>query len=145
LIGGLDKDGRGGVEVAAFHEWGGNNPDGSYGFNTYRPGWGLPIHQLLLANHVTAVFHGHDHLFVRQELDGIIYQECPQPGAARPTTDNAAEYGYTSGDVLASPGHLRVTVSPDQVTVDYVRASLTAQQNGQVAYSYLIRPVESQK
>jgi hypothetical protein len=140
LIGGLDKDGRGGVEVAPFHEWGGNDPDGAYAFDQYRPNWGLPIHQLLLANNVTAVFHGHDHLFVKQELDGIIYQECPQPGTAHSTTNNAAEYGYTSGDVLASPGHLRVTVSPEKVIVDYVRSSLSADQNGQVAYSYSILP-----
>jgi hypothetical protein len=138
LIGGLDKDGRGGMEVAPFHEWGGNNPDGSYGFDQYRPGWGVPIHQLFLTNNVTAVFHGHDHLFVKQELDGIIYQECPQPGAARPNTDSAAEYGYTGGDVLAGPGHLRVTVSPDLVTLDYIRSSLSADQNGQVAYTYSI-------
>ncbi len=138
LIGGLEKDGRGGVEVTPFHEWGGDNPDGSYGFDQYRPGWGVPIHQLLLANHVTAVFHGHDHLFVKQELDGIIYQECPQPGASRSNTDSAVEYGYTSGGVLASPGHLRVTVSPENVTVDYVQSSLSADQNGQVVYSYSI-------
>jgi hypothetical protein len=37
----------------------------------------MPIHQLLLENHVTTVFHGHDHLFAKQELDGIIYQEVP--------------------------------------------------------------------
>jgi hypothetical protein len=144
LIGGYDKNGRGGVEVAPFYEWGGNNADGSYGFDAQRPGWGLPIHQLLVANHVTAVFHGHDHLFVKQELDGIIYQECPQPGASRANgTDSAAEYGYLNGDVLGSPGHLRVTVAPEQVTVDYVRAYLPqdekpGQKNGQIDYQYTI-------
>jgi hypothetical protein len=145
LIGGLDKDGRGGVEVVPFHEWGGKDPDGTYAFDTYRPSWDMPIHQLLIANHVTAVFHGHDHLFVKQELDGIIYQECPQPGTAHPNTDSAVEYGYTSGDVLASPGHLRVTVSPDQVTVDFVRASLATEQNGQIEYSYVIKPIALEK
>jgi hypothetical protein len=146
LIGGLDKDGRGGVEVAPFHEWGGNNPNGSYGFDQYRPNWGLPIQQLLLTNRVTAVFHGHDHLFVHQELDGIVYQEIPQPGSARyNSTDSAADYGYLSGDILGGPGHLRVTVSPEQVTVDYVRSYLpqdekSGQQNGQVDYTYTIIP-----
>ncbi len=52
--------------------------------------------------------------------------------------DRAAEYGYTSGDALASPGHLRVIVSPEKVTVDYVQSNLSADQNGQVAYSYSI-------
>jgi hypothetical protein len=145
LIGGYDKNGRGGIEVANFYEWGGNNADGSYGFDAQRPGWGIPIHQLLVQNHVNAVFHGHDHLFVKQELDGIIYQEIPQPSASRANaTNSASEYGYLSGDVLGSPGHLRVTVTPSGVTVDYVRAYLpqdekSGQQNRQVDYSYTIK------
>jgi hypothetical protein len=99
----------------------------------------MPIHQLLVANHANAVFHGHDHLFVHQELDGIIYQEIPQPGSARAdSTDSAADYGYLSGDILGGPGHLRVTVSPEQVTVDYVRSYLD-EKNGQVDYSYTIK------
>ena len=144
LIGGYDKNGRGGVEVAPFYEWGGNNADGSYGFDTQRPGWGVPIHQLLVQNHVTAVFHGHDHLFIKQELDGIIYQEVPQPSASRSNaTNSASEYGYLSGDILGSSGHLRVRVTPGQVTVDYVRSYLPqdekpGQNNGQVDFSYTI-------
>lgn len=146
LLSGSDKNGRGGVEVAPFYEWGGHNPDGSYAFDEYRPGWGLPIHQMLVANHVTAVFHGHDHLFVRQELDGIIYQEVPQPGAARANNTNiAADYNYLTGDVLGSPGHIRVMVSPTEVTVEYIRSYLPegekpGQQNGQVDYQYMILP-----
>jgi hypothetical protein len=124
---------------------GGNNADGSYGFDAQRPGWGVPIHQLLVQNHVTAVFHGHDHLFVKQELDGIIYQEVPQPSAARANaTNTAAEYGYTSGDILGSSGHLRLTVTPNGVTVDYVRSYLpqdenSNQKNGMAGYSYIIK------
>jgi hypothetical protein len=145
LIGGYDKNGRGGVEVANLYEWGGQNLEGAYEFDAQRLGWGVPIHQLLVANNVTAVFHGHDHLFVKQELDGIIYQEVPQPSAARAdNTNSAAEYGYVNGDVLGSPGHLCVTVAPEQVTVEYVRAYLPkdekpGQQNGQVDYSYTIK------
>jgi hypothetical protein len=146
LLSGTDKNGRGGVEVAPFYEWGGHNPDGSYAFDEYRRGWDLPIHQLLVANHVTAVFHGHDHLFVKQELDGIIYQEVPQPGTARANnTNSAAEYKYLTGDVLGSPGHIRVTVSPEKVTVEYIRSYLPqgekpGQKNGQVDYQYIILP-----
>jgi hypothetical protein len=145
LVGGADKDGRGGTEVAKLYEWGGQNLDGAYEFDAQRPGWGMPIHQLLVANHVNAVFHGHDHLFVHQELDGIIYQECPQPGAAHAdNTNNATEYGYVNGDAIAGTGHIRVVVTPNQVTVDYVRAYLpkdekSGRQNGQVDYSYIIK------
>jgi hypothetical protein len=104
----------------------------------------MPIHQLLVANHVTGVFHGHDHLFIKQELDGIIYQVVPQPSALRSNGSNsAAEYGYLSGDILGSSGHLRVTVTSETVTVEYVRAytlqdETPAQQNGQVDASYVI-------
>ncbi len=104
----------------------------------------MPIHQLLVANHVTAVFHGHDHLFAKQELDGIIYQEVPQPSAARYDAVNSAlEYGYVSGNILGSSGHLRVTVSAAQVTVDYVRSYLpidenTQRANGQIAFTYTL-------
>jgi phosphodiesterase/alkaline phosphatase D-like protein len=144
LVGGLDKDGRGGAEAAKYFEWGGNNADGSYGSTAKRSGWAMPIHQLLVANKVNIVFHGHDHLFVKQDLDGIVYQEVPQPSAARfDATNNAKEYGYVTGDVLASSGHLRVTVSSSQVKVDYVRAYLpqdenAQRQNSKTDYTYAI-------
>jgi predicted phosphodiesterase len=137
LIGGLDKNGRGGVEVAHLYEWGGQNADGSSGFAQQRPGWELPIHQLLVKNQVTAVFHGHDHLFVKQELDGIIYQEVPQPSASRANgTNSATEYGYLSGDVLGGGGYLRVSVLPDSVSVDFIRSSID--QPAETAFSYSI-------
>jgi len=72
--------GRGGIEVADKYEWGGKNLDGSNGFATKRPGWDMPIHQLLVQNKVNVVFHGHDHLYAYQSLDGLVYLECPQPG-----------------------------------------------------------------
>lgn len=135
LIGGYDKNGRGGIEVANLYEWGEKNLDGVDEFDAQRPGWDIPIHQLLIANQVTAVFHGHDHFFNKQELDGIIYQECPQPSAARAdNTNSAADYGYVNGDAIAGAGHVRVTVAANQVTVDFVRA------DGQVVYSYTISP-----
>jgi hypothetical protein len=145
LVGGSNTDGRGGIEAVPYFEWGGKNADDSYGFDQQRPGWGVPIHQLLVQNHVSAVFHGHDHVFAKQDLDGIVYQEVPQPSMARyDNTQMAQDYGYTHGDVLGSSGHLRVTVTPDQVIVDYVRAYLPqderpGQQNSEVDYSYAIK------
>ena len=108
-------------------EWGGGNADGTWGFAEHRPGWDVPIHQLLVENHVTIFFHGHDHLFVKQDLDGIVYQEVPQPSYAMyDKTGSAEEYGYTHGDVLGGSGYLRVGVSPAAVTVEYVRSYLPA-------------------
>ena len=107
LVGGLDQNMRGGIEAADKYEWGGKNADGSWGFAAHRPGWPLPIHQLMVENNVTIFFHGHDHLFVKQDLDGIVYQEVPQPSyASYDKTDSAAEYGYTHGDVLGCCGYL---------------------------------------
>lgn len=134
LVGGLGDQGRGGAEAASFFEWGGENPDGTDGFALHRPGWTAPIHRLLAQNRVTAVFHGHDHLYARQELDGVVYQAVPQPGDPRGTTRSAAEYGYRNGVIIGSSGHLRVTVSPTRAVVDYVRTT------GSTAYSYSLSP-----
>lgn len=145
LVGGRDRQGRGGAEAAPFGEWGGRNADGSEGFKAHRPGWEAPIHQLLVRNKVSAVFHGHDHFYARQELDGIVYQEVPQPGFPRSGTPRQAEeYGYRSGVILGGSGHLRLTVSPGGTTVDFIRASLPGesrhgQENGSSAHSYIIR------
>ena len=35
----------------------------------------MPVHQLMVKNGVTIFFQGHDHLFARQERDGMVYQE----------------------------------------------------------------------
>ena len=137
LVGGADDQGRGGAEAAPFFEWGGKNADGSDGFRENRPGWILPIHQILVQNHVSIVFHGHDHLFAKQDLDGIVYQEVPQPGDPRGKFERAAEYGYKTGTILGSSGYLRVAVSANQATTDYIRTDRS------VAYSYTI-PAQKQ-
>jgi len=139
LVGGLDGQMRGGVEAAPFFEWGGQNLDGTVGFATMRPGWAKPIHPLLVQYGVSAVFRGHDHLYAKQVLDGVVYQEVPQPSATNtqsgPTL--ATAYHYASGTILSSSGHLRVTVSPGGITCQYIRAWLPASEtatrkNGQV-------------
>jgi hypothetical protein len=145
LVGG-DSQGRGGTEFASLYEWGGNNLDGSFGFDQHRPGWGVPIHQLLVDNNVTAFFHGHDHVFAKQELDGITYQEVPQPTTfSSPKDSPGAEYGYVSGVLLGSPGHLRITVSSGSAVVEYIESGLPADTksgatNGAVVYSYTLLP-----
>ena len=128
LVGGLDGQMRGGIEAAPFFEWGGRDADGSYAFDTKRPGWGLPVHALLLKHKVTAVFHGHDHLYAKQSLDGIVYQLVPQPSARNSFSgpNLAVAYRYQTGTILSSSGHLRVTVGPGGVRSEYVRAWLPA-------------------
>jgi hypothetical protein len=153
LVGGIDTEGRGGIEAVPFYEMGGLNSDSTWGFTTNRPGWLKPIHQLMVEHHVSAFFHGHDHVYVKQDLDGIVYHELPQPGYydfSRPTRSysnisQAALYGYTHGVIHPSSGYLRVTVTDTAAVVEYVRSYLpihenSTRQNGEVAYSYVILP-----
>ena len=144
MVGGIDRYGRGGIEAARFdvagnpsYEWGGEDFSGNYVFDQRRPGWELPIHQLMVRHNVAIWFHGHDHIFAKQDLDGIVYQECPKPSDADYGT--GAGGSYVLGDILPNSGHLRVNVSPRQVTVDYVRAFLPGDgDNAEIAYSYTI-------
>ena len=144
LVGGSTTEGRGGVEAAPYYEWGGRNADGSAGFDERRPGWGEPIHDLLVEHGVDAVIHGHDHFYCRQELDGLVYQLVPQPGSPilQPPRQ-AEEYGYLSGTILPGSGHLRITVAPESLTVEFIQAVLPGDEsaellNGRVADRYVI-------
>ncbi len=143
LVGGVGDGGRGGVEAAGFFEWGGLNDDGSWGFDEQRPEWEQPIHALLVENQVTAVFHGHDHLFARQTLDGIVYQAVPQPAAIQPDTSRLAEeYGYSSGELQDGAGYLRVSVFPTSVVVAFVRTDLSNFSEQEVSSTYILEPTE---
>ncbi|MCE5228218.1 metallophosphoesterase [bacterium] len=125
LVGGLTNDARGGVEIAPYYEWGSHDPDGKDTFALHRPGWSMPIHQLLVKNHVSIVFHGHDHLFAKQDLGGIVYQEVPQPGFnGRWNPERATEAGYTHGTILGGSGHMRVDVSAAKTSAAYIGAVL---------------------
>lgn len=135
--------GRGGIELAESFEWGGYDA-GKYRFDSQRPGWGLPIHQLMKENNVDIFFQGHDHIYVKQELDGIIYQSVQMPSDSSykiGITDNGD--AYLSGKQLGGSGHLRVTVCSDSATVEYVSAVLPQHvsdsiKNGQILDSYSI-------
>jgi UDP-2,3-diacylglucosamine pyrophosphatase LpxH len=122
---------RGGVEIAKFNEWGGKNRDGSEGFAANRPGWAKPVHQLLVENGVDFVLKGHDHLYVKQELDGIIYQTLPQPSHPGDKVNSAAEYGYLSGKVVGGSGFLKLTTNSNSIKVDFIKF------DGSIADSYV--------
>jgi hypothetical protein len=138
LVGGTESGGRGGAEVAPLFEWG----DGK-GYAFRRAGWGKPIHALMVETGVSIAFHGHDHFFARQELDGIIDQLVPQPGHRNSRSHQAVEYGYRTGDFLPNSGHVRVRVAEEGVTVGYVRAATPEMErcgvrNGEVAFRYTL-------
>jgi hypothetical protein len=135
--------GRGGVEMARPYEWGGAGRRGDWEFDRRRPGWEPPIHQLMVRNGVSLFFQGHDHIFVRQQLDGVVYQTLPLPADPYATLYNPD--AYLSGDALPSSGHLRVQVTPQGATVSYVRSRLgggpgRGPANGTVADIYSLSP-----
>jgi hypothetical protein len=146
LVGG-DPDGRGGVEFSHLYEWGGKNLDGSDGWAANRPGWAMPIKDVLTANRTSIFFHGHDHFFGKQQRDCLVYQECPQP--SHPNFNNAnvaADYGYFQGQILPNSGHIRVTVGPTQTKVEYIRAYKAADEtpnrhNKDISATYFIEQV----
>ena len=146
--------GRGGIGTAAGFEWGGIGGN-QYSFDTNRPGWGKPIHQVFLDTGVDIFFQGHDHLFAKEQIgcipstnctstNQVVYQEVPMP------SDITYNIGYTAnanaypnGNAMNGTGHIRVNVTPSCVTVDYVKAYMpadatTANPNGEVAFTYTL-------
>ena len=126
-----DAQSRGGVEIAKFNEWGGYNKDGTYGFDQNRPGWAKPVHDLLVENKVSIVFKGHDHLYVKQERDGIIYQTVPQPSHPGDKVNSSEQYGYLSGKVVGGSGFMKVSTNGSGVKVDFIK------HDGTLADSYI--------
>lgn len=132
---------RGGKSIASLFEWGGYDKKGKYLFDEKRPGWGKPIHQLMVDAGVTIFFQGHDHLFAREEVDGIIYQTLPKPAELVADKQNNFD-AYPDADVLLNSGFLNVTVSEQNVRVDYIRnyfvSTQTQEGNQGTIYSYTV-------
>jgi hypothetical protein len=141
--GGTDDYIRGGAYAGTYVEWGGNNENGAgypSAFTSMRPTWPKPIHQVLVDNKVSAVFHGHDHEYGHELRDGIVYQAVPAAGFTGSGFGEYSSGSYTQyvQKALPSSGHLRVTVAPAQATVNYVRSGGTGG-----ADSYTIAPVST--
>lgn len=137
----VNGTGRGAVERAKYFEWGGYGQNGQWQFDRFRPGWEMPIHQLFVKNKVSIFFQGHDHLFAKQELDGVIYQSVPNPADDTHTAFN--KEAYTSGDILPNSGFLNITVNPGEVKVEYVRSyfnnNIQLNEDAKKTFSYTIR------
>lgn len=132
----VNGTGRGGAKVAGSYEWGDEQ-----GLKTHRPGWDLPIHQLMVKHHVTIFFQGHDHIFAREELDGVIYQTLPDPANTNPAPANADS--YPGADVFPNSGRVRVSVGPQKVRVEYIASHLPSDATaghpaGEIVFSYEI-------
>lgn len=140
LVGGSGKDSRGGAEASTFFEWGGKNLDGTDAFASKRPGWEMPIHDLLVKYDVDIVFHGHDHFYGKQERDGIIYQLVPQPGTPGNSINDAEAYSYIKGEFLPSAGYLRLVVTGEKTIVEYVYTDSSTNQDNKVLTRYEVLP-----
>lgn len=149
LVGG-DSYGRGGSEFVDLYEMGGYNDDSTYGFDKQRPGWGKPLHELMVDNGVQIYFHGHDHFYAEQEKDGLVYQLVPQPSFPGYIKVNDAEdYGYLDGIILPNSGHLQVSVDSDSAKVEYVGAYHIDNEkkglvSGQTRRTYYVKPKSSE-
>lgn len=133
--------GRGAIELSYDYEWGGKDPKGVTSFAKERPNWELPIHDLMVKNKVAIFFQGHDHIFVTQERDGLIYQSMPNP--ADDTFSYFNESAYKSGVKAPNSGHVRVTVGPKEALVEYFLAARTkdaGRKNLQIAHKYSVTP-----
>ena len=100
-------------------------------------------HDLMVKNGVNIFFQGHDHIFVHQERDGLIYQSMPNPADDTFTMFN--ETAYLSGTKAPNSGHVRVTVSTTQALVEYFLSARpqdesTGRVNMQLAHSYIVKP-----
>ena len=98
---------------------------------------------------VTVFFHAHDHVWVKQELDGVVYQELGSPADADYELQNwTSAYIDDSSVIHPNTGYTKVSVTPEEVRVDYVRTYLPedetgSQATGNIAYSYTIKAIEN--
>jgi hypothetical protein len=136
---------RGALTNAKLYEWGGYDGDGkTYSFDKNRAGWGKPIHQVFKDTGVSIFFQGHDHLFAKEDLDGIVYQEVGMPSDSTYEIGMLANADAYTANQRGGSGHMRVSVNPDNVKVDFVRAYLPAdtktggRQNQEIGFTYTL-------
>jgi len=102
-------------------------------FNDIRTGWGDPIHKMLVDGKVTAVFTGHDHVFVHQVLDDIHYIQMPQPSSPNYCSGEklAEDFAYNTESsvtdsgadklIASSPGFMRVDITKSTAEFKLIR------------------------
>jgi hypothetical protein len=131
----------GGQAFAKLFEWGGYDKNGKYLFDQKRPGWGKPIQQVMRDTGVTIFFQGHNHLFAREMVEGVVYQTVPKPAEKIPA--KLTIFGaYPQADLLLNSGFLKVDVTQDNVQVSYFRnyfvSSEPQEGNTGIIYRYSI-------
>jgi hypothetical protein len=132
----LRPDAVAGLRLRRIFEWGGIDRSGDNALcRRTVPGWEKPFHDLLAENNVSVYFQGHDHIFARGYYKGVTYISVPMP-AADPDPGSETYFpgnvvdgnfdAYPQSLVLPNSGHVRVTVGPTGVKVEYVTVRLPA-------------------
>ena len=149
--------GRGGIEYAKFkvkqnatYEWGGEDQQGNNVWSQKRPGWKHgALHDMLEAQGVTALFHGHDHGFAHQTLDGIHYIECPTISGVS-VFQRLYDEGflkaadYENGITMGNNGYIRVRVNPEKILIEYIGTirdvdeAIQGYKNGEIRYAAVL-------
>jgi len=88
------------------------------------------LHEAMQEFGVQVFFYGHDHVFVDEVVDGVHYALPGSCGA--PWRFGSETTGY--GRYWSDAGHGRLTVRPEQVTVEFVN------QAGQVLHEFIVSP-----
>jgi len=105
-----------------------NSAYGRGGGQAARIGEQAIVHDLMLQYGVQIFFYGHDHVFTDIEVNGIHYTLPGSAGA--PWKFTTAETGYMN--YWQDSGYARVSVTPDDVSVDFVAMG------GAVLNSYVV-------
>lgn len=141
----VSGQGRGGILQAKYYEWGGyDRKSNNYVFPSKRPNMSKSIHELMRDNGVNIFFQGHDHVFAREAMDGVIYQTLPMPSDSTYQIGKLANADAFTSDTIGGSGHLRVSVNENCIKVDYVQVYLPKdtfldnQKNRRTAFSYTI-------
>lgn len=135
--------GHGGAKTNHIGEWGGYNEDGStYAWATERPGWGADtVHDIMVDNCVSTVFHGHDHQYAYETRDGVIYTAAPSASFTGNFNGYTVGTGGRNGQTIYAntgsqdPGYIKLTVGPSVATVAYMKTSGTT-----ATHTYTVQP-----
>ena len=90
------------------------------------------------ANDVTAFFHGHDHQYAYEKYNDMVYTSVPSgsfTGSFNMYTTGGNSGNTIYADSTQGAGHLKVTVSPAQTTVEFIRYNAST-----AVHSYTMEP-----
>jgi len=144
---GQEDYGHGGAKTNHIGEWGGYDEDGTtYAWSTERPGWGPDtVHDIMVDNCVSTVFHGHDHQYAYETRDGVIYTAAPSASFTGNFNGYTVGTGGLGGETIYAtsgsqdPGYIKLTISPSQATVAYMKTAGTT-----ATHTYTVSPCVGQ-